>query len=37
MTETVLLPNPSVREPARRLPTRTGRSYFIRTFGCQMN
>jgi tRNA-2-methylthio-N6-dimethylallyladenosine synthase len=37
MTETVLLPNPSVREPARRLPTRAGRSYYIRTFGCQMN
>ena len=37
MTQTVLLPNPSLREPARRHPTRTGQTYFIRTFGCQMN
>ena len=36
MTQT-MLPNPSVREPARRLPTRAGKGYFIRTFGCQMN
>ena len=37
MTQTVLLPNPILREPARRVPTRVGRRYFIRTFGCQMN
>ncbi|HVR77469.1 MAG TPA: tRNA (N6-isopentenyl adenosine(37)-C2)-methylthiotransferase MiaB [Acidimicrobiia bacterium] len=34
---TVLLPTPTLREPARRHPTRVGKSYFIRTFGCQMN
>ena len=32
-----LLPEPTVREQARRAPTRSGRQYFIRTFGCQMN
>jgi tRNA-2-methylthio-N6-dimethylallyladenosine synthase len=37
MTQSVLLPNPTLREPARRLPTRVGQRYFIRTFGCQMN
>ena len=37
MTQSVLLPNPTLREPARRMPTRAGRRYFIRTFGCQMN
>ncbi len=37
MSQTVLLPNPSLREPVRRHPTRVGRTYFIRTFGCQMN
>jgi tRNA-2-methylthio-N6-dimethylallyladenosine synthase len=37
MTQSVLLPNPTLREPARRMPTRVGRRYFIRTFGCQMN
>ncbi|MGH8870550.1 MAG: tRNA (N6-isopentenyl adenosine(37)-C2)-methylthiotransferase MiaB [Acidimicrobiia bacterium] len=37
MTETVLLPTPTLREPARRQPTRAGQRYFIRTFGCQMN
>ena len=37
MTQTVLLPEPTVREQARRLPTRSGKQYFIRTFGCQMN
>ncbi|MEX1126071.1 MAG: tRNA (N6-isopentenyl adenosine(37)-C2)-methylthiotransferase MiaB [Acidimicrobiia bacterium] len=26
-----------MREPARRQPTRLGKRYFIRTFGCQMN
>jgi len=28
---------PTTREPARRLPSRAGKQYFIRTFGCQMN
>ncbi len=35
MTETIVLGMPVVRE--RRRPTRQGRTYFIRTFGCQMN
>jgi len=37
MTQSVLIPNPTLREPARRSPTRAGQRYFIRTFGCQMN
>jgi hypothetical protein len=37
MAETILLPTPKLREVSRRQPTRTGKSYFIRTFGCQMN
>ena len=37
MSNTVLLPVPTLREPARRQPTRAGKSYFVRTFGCQMN
>src|SRR3990172_6553466 len=37
MTQSVLLPSPTLREPARRRPTRLGKRYFIRTFGCQMN
>lgn len=37
MTQSVLLPTPTLREPARRKPTRAGQRYFIRTFGCQMN
>ncbi|MET0565178.1 MAG: tRNA (N6-isopentenyl adenosine(37)-C2)-methylthiotransferase MiaB [Acidimicrobiia bacterium] len=37
MTQSVLLPIPTLREPARRVATRVGRRYFIRTFGCQMN
>jgi tRNA-2-methylthio-N6-dimethylallyladenosine synthase len=37
MTQTVLLPEPTVRERSNRPPTRAGKSYFIRTFGCQMN
>ena len=37
MTQSVLLPSPTLREPARRQPTRLGKRYFIRTFGCQMN
>ncbi len=35
--ETVLLPDPSRRERPYRTPTRVGKSYLIRTFGCQMN
>ncbi len=37
MSQSVLLPMPALREPARRVPTRLGLRYFIRTFGCQMN
>lgn len=37
MTQTVLLPEPTVREQARRYATRVGKRYFVRTFGCQMN
>jgi tRNA-2-methylthio-N6-dimethylallyladenosine synthase len=37
MTQSVFLPSPTLREPARRLPTRAGKRYYIRTFGCQMN
>lgn len=37
MSETILLPTPTVREKSRREPTRPGKNYFIRTFGCQMN
>jgi tRNA-2-methylthio-N6-dimethylallyladenosine synthase len=37
MTQVVSLPTPTLRQPARRQPTRAGRRYFIRTFGCQMN
>ena len=37
MSQNVLLPEPTVREQLRRLPTRVGKRYFIRTFGCQMN
>ena len=37
MADTILLPTPTVRESPRRQPTRAGKSYFIRTFGCQMN
>ena len=33
----VLLPIPGRRENLDRSPGRAGRSYFIRTFGCQMN
>jgi len=32
-----LLPEPAVRERLRRAPTRTGKRYYIATFGCQMN
>jgi tRNA-2-methylthio-N6-dimethylallyladenosine synthase len=37
MTDTVILPLPTVRPGRYRPPTRAGKSYFIRTFGCQMN
>jgi tRNA-2-methylthio-N6-dimethylallyladenosine synthase len=37
MTQLVSLPTPTLRRPDRRRPTRAGRRYFIRTFGCQMN
>ncbi len=37
MADTVLLGTPSVRTAEWRRPTRSGQSYFIRTFGCQMN
>ncbi len=33
----VLLPNPGRRESVERPAGRAGKSYFIRTFGCQMN
>ena len=35
MTETTLLGIPSIKEIRR--PTREGKRFFIRTFGCQMN
>lgn len=37
MNQTVLLPLPLRRPTERRQPTRAGRAYFVRTFGCQMN
>lgn len=37
MTQTVLLPEPTVREQLRPMATRVGKRYFVRTFGCQMN
>ncbi len=37
MAEPTLLPNPTVRTTERRRPTRQGKTYFVRTFGCQMN
>lgn len=33
----VFLPQPTTRERPTRPATRAGKSYFIRTFGCQMN
>ena len=33
----VLLPQPTTREQVRKVPTRNGKRYFVRTFGCQMN
>ncbi len=35
MTQIISLDAPAVRH--RRPPTRSGRSYYVRTFGCQMN
>lgn len=37
MSQTVLVPSPIRRRLEKRVPTRSGRSYFLRTFGCQMN
>jgi tRNA-2-methylthio-N6-dimethylallyladenosine synthase len=37
MTRTVLLASPTTRERSVRPATRVGKTYFIRTFGCQMN
>ncbi len=37
MASPVLIPTPSLRAKERRAPTRTGKTYFLRTFGCQMN
>jgi tRNA-2-methylthio-N6-dimethylallyladenosine synthase len=34
---TTALPTPTRRYPPRRKPTRPGKRYLIRTFGCQMN
>lgn len=36
-TTQVMLPSPTVRERSARPATRSGKTYFIRTFGCQMN
>ena len=35
MSEVSMLGMPSVKEA--RVPTRNGKSYYVRTFGCQMN
>ncbi|HKZ20567.1 MAG TPA: tRNA (N6-isopentenyl adenosine(37)-C2)-methylthiotransferase MiaB [Acidimicrobiia bacterium] len=37
MTTTVGVASPTRRSLSSRLPTRTGKRYHIRTFGCQMN
>lgn len=37
MSETVFLADPRRRTVEQRQPTRSGKSYFLRTFGCQMN
>jgi tRNA-2-methylthio-N6-dimethylallyladenosine synthase len=37
MSEAVFLANPTRRAVERRRATRAGKTYFIRTFGCQMN
>jgi len=36
-SEAVFLANPTRRSVERRRETRSGKTYFIRTFGCQMN
>lgn len=33
----VLLPEPTIRNQVWRAPTRVGKKYLVRTFGCQMN
>ena len=35
--DTRFLDAPAVRRKEPRRPTRVGQSYFVRTFGCQMN
>ncbi|MFQ5967899.1 MAG: tRNA (N6-isopentenyl adenosine(37)-C2)-methylthiotransferase MiaB [Acidimicrobiia bacterium] len=37
MSQPALLEEPRLRKVERRRPTRQGRTYHIRTFGCQMN
>ncbi|HEY5578474.1 MAG TPA: tRNA (N6-isopentenyl adenosine(37)-C2)-methylthiotransferase MiaB, partial [Acidimicrobiia bacterium] len=37
MSQPTLLSAPTLRAVERRRPTRFGKSYLIRTFGCQMN
>ena len=37
MSQTVLLAEPTIRERFSRPASRAGKTYFIRTFGCQMN
>ncbi len=37
VAETVQLGDPTVRRKEQRVPIRAGQSYFVRTFGCQMN
>ena len=37
MSQIVMLPSPARRGSEQRPPTRAGRTYFLRTFGCQMN
>ena len=37
MSQAVFLANPSRRVAERRRATRAGKTYFVRTFGCQMN
>ncbi len=37
MTQAVFLADPTRRYTEARPPTRAGKTYFIRTFGCQMN
>jgi len=37
MADSTLLPLPSVRSKERRRAARTDKTYFVKTFGCQMN